>query len=417
MTRGNVPVPARNHLQRRSTFRLPLIPVVFFVVTVAFCTYDILDGATNLLKLHNTIKAPLVQYQSVEPLLDVAEASKSKSQVTSTPKETGESTTGDAGSTENAPTTATDNDDVKTIDPPNTEENERPKKPLNIVLLYGDDWRYDSIGSEGASVVQTPFLDRLAKEGIKFSHSCVTTSVCWISRATLYTGQYVSRHKSTYPQEPKFYDGWNYSFPHLLRENGYYLGHVGKWHFHQAGTVKDTFQYWRSYYGMHWINNGPRKQQRGAPPRIHVTEQNQQHAMEFLKGRPKDQPFFLSVCFFAPHSVDGTDEQYFPQPSSMKLYANDTIEVPMSGTEEAWNRMPYFFTDTNEGRRRWKIRFDNPHKHQEMMKNYYRLISEVDDSSSKCGTSSRVFVVTLRFWMPLLSHTIFGPTRNNLRGA
>ena len=49
-------------------------------------------------------------------------------------------------------------------------------KPLNILLLYADDWRYDSLGSLGKSIVQTPNLDVLAKEGMLFTDNCVTTA-------------------------------------------------------------------------------------------------------------------------------------------------------------------------------------------------------------------------------------------------
>jgi arylsulfatase len=100
-----------------------------------------------------------------------------------------------------------------------------------------------------------------------------------------------------------------------------------------------------------------------------------------LKQRPRDKPFMLSVCFFAPHSQDGTDEQYFPQEESMSLYANETVEIPVSATEDAWKKLPHFFGEINEGRRRWRIRFDTPEKQQSMMKNYYRLITEIDQTS------------------------------------
>eukprot|EP00956_Cyclotella_meneghiniana_P044052 scaffold300009_cov109-Cyclotella_meneghiniana.AAC.1 len=66
----------------------------------------------------------------------------------------------------------------------------------------------------------------------------------------------------------------------------------------------------------------------------------------------------------------------------MSLYANDTIPIPPTGTEEAWQKMPYFFTERNEGRIRWRARFDNYTKHQSMMKNYYRMATEVDTA---CG--------------------------------
>jgi arylsulfatase A-like enzyme len=86
------------------------------------------------------------------------------------------------------------------------------------------------------------------------------------------------------------------------------------------------------------------------------------------------------VAYFATHAVDGDKRQYLPQNKSLTMYANDTIPIPVTGTEEAWKKMPYFFGENNEGRTRWRWRFDEPEKHQSMMKNYYRMASEVDTS-------------------------------------
>ena len=103
-------------------------------------------------------------------------------------------------------------------------------KPLNVLVIYPDDWRHDSIGGV-VPVLRTPFLNKLAREGIRFTHNCVTTSICWISRATYFTGQYGSRHKSLRLRNPVFYDSWNESWPDLLRSAGYYTGHIGKWQY------------------------------------------------------------------------------------------------------------------------------------------------------------------------------------------
>lgn len=94
------------------------------------------------------------------------------------------------------------------------------EKPLNILLLYADDWRHDTLGAaSNNSVVKTPFLDALAKQGMRFRHNCVTTSVCWISRATLNTGQYYSRHKQRLIAPPVFYyEYWNETYPGEFKE-------------------------------------------------------------------------------------------------------------------------------------------------------------------------------------------------------
>lgn len=69
--------------------------------------------------------------------------------------------------------------------------------PLNILVLLADDWRYDTLGVAGNPVVKTPHLDRLGGEGRRFTHGCVTTPICGVSRASLFTGQWMSRHGNT----------------------------------------------------------------------------------------------------------------------------------------------------------------------------------------------------------------------------
>src|SRR5207302_1679130 len=85
------------------------------------------------------------------------------------------------------------------------------------------------------------------------------------------------------------------------------------------------------------------------------------------------------VSFFAPHAEDRAPEQYLPQPWSEKLYEGVTIPVPKTATEEHFKRLPPFLaTDRNEGRVRWKKRFDTPEQFQATMINYYRMATEVD---------------------------------------
>jgi len=244
-------------------------------------------------------------------------------------------------------------------------------EPLNVLVLYADDWRHDTLGCAGNPVVKTPHLDRLAGEGVRFTRNCVTTSICGVSRATLFTGQWMSRHGNQGFQE--FATPWAETYPGLLRAKGYFTGHVGKWH--NGRFPSEQFDFGRSCGGVHWL-----KQPDGT--RMHVTQKNEQDALEFLRTRPTDRPFCLTLAFFATHAEDGHKEQYLPQPQSMKLYEDVTIPVPPNATEESWRRLPPFFDDKNEGRRRWGWRFDTPEKFQTMMKNYYRLATEVD---ATCG--------------------------------
>jgi arylsulfatase A-like enzyme len=246
----------------------------------------------------------------------------------------------------------------------------KPARP-NVLLLYADDWRHDTLGCAGHPVVRTPQLDQLARDGVRFTHANVTTAVCGISRASLLTGQWMSRHGCR--DFGTWQTPWAETLPGLLRANGYHTGHVGKWH--NGAFPADRYDVGMSYHGKHWYPDG-----KGG--RLHVTQRNERDALAFLRERPKDRPFALTVAFFATHAVDGDPEQFLPQPASMALYEDVDIPVPANANEASWRRLPPFFTDANEGRNRWRWRFDTPEKYQRMMKNYLRLASEVD---AACG--------------------------------
>lgn len=245
-------------------------------------------------------------------------------------------------------------------------------KPLNVLLLYADDWRHDTLGCAGHPILKTPHLDALAKDGVRFTNARVTTSICGVSRASLLTGQWMSRHGNE--AFAMFKTPWADTFPGRLRTSGYWVGHVGKWHC--GAFPKDGFDFGRSYMGKHWI------EKKGEQP-VHVTAQNEADAREFLRLRPRDKPFCLTVSFFAAHAEDANPKQFLPQPESAKLYADVKIPVPALATDAALKNLPPFLQKPeNEGRKRWTWRFDTAEKYQDMMKNYYRLCTEVDTA---CG--------------------------------
>lgn len=101
--------------------------------------------------------------------------------------------------------------------------------------------------------------------------------------------------------------------------------------------------------------------------------------MDMLKTRPKDKPFLLTLAFFAPHSWDGNPEQFLPQNKSMALYQNINLTAPVD-MEASRARLPEPWSEKNEARKRWRHRFDEPLKYDRMLKNYFRLISEVDSA-------------------------------------
>jgi arylsulfatase A-like enzyme len=243
-------------------------------------------------------------------------------------------------------------------------------RPMNIVVLVIDDTRWDSIGAAGNRVVRTPRLDALAAEGIRFTQARVTTSICMTSRASLLTGQYMSRHGIDRFGTPLTPDAFARSYPGLLRAGGYWTGYVGKYDVGPARPAE--FDFLRAYHGRHWVTGAD-----GA--RVHVTEQNARDSVEFLRTRPRDRPFLLSVGYFAPHAEDSAKEQYLPQDWSAPLYAGVTVPPSPLGDEKHLRALPPFLaTDANEGRIRFHWRFDTPERYQDYMVRYYRLITEVD---------------------------------------
>jgi len=241
---------------------------------------------------------------------------------------------------------------------------------LNVVFLLADDLRWNSLGCMGNDMLQTQNIDALSRNGIRFTNACVTTSISMVSRATLFTGQYMSRHNIREFGIPLSEEAFSQTYPGILKQAGYWTGFVGKY---GVGAIRDIdFDYSTSYETKHWFpeENGDS---------IHVTEKNARDALEFLKTRPKDKPFSLSVSFFATHAQDNHPDQYLYQPESEKYYQNDSIQIPETADDTYFKSLPYFLvTDSNEGRIRWHWRFDTPEKYQIYMKAYYRMLTELD---------------------------------------
>jgi hypothetical protein len=129
-----------------------------------------------------------------------------------------------------------------------------PKKPMNIVLFYTDDWTMKTLGVLNKAV-KTHNIDEMARRGMLFRKNCVTTSICWQSRATLMTGLYVAVHKQLRIGDDHMFNRtvyWPHTLFPLLKRAGYHVGYYGKWHAPMPREAYDAgFHQWDNYYGTH----------------------------------------------------------------------------------------------------------------------------------------------------------------------
>ncbi|MBJ6368065.1 sulfatase family protein [Snuella sedimenti] len=111
------------------------------------------------------------------------------------------------------------------------------KKP-NIVMIYADDLGYGDVSAYGATAIQTPAIDALAKEGITFSNAYATAATCTPSRYSLLTGVYAWRQKGNSiasGDQPLLFDTSKPTLASILQSVGYKTGVVGKWHLGLGG--------------------------------------------------------------------------------------------------------------------------------------------------------------------------------------
>jgi arylsulfatase A-like enzyme len=243
----------------------------------------------------------------------------------------------------------------------------------NIIVLVADDQRADMIGLDHP-ILQTPHLDRLVREGVRFPNAFVTTSICAVSRASLLSGQYARRH-GIHDFATRFSEAaLAETYPALMRAGGYFTGFIGKFGVGDR-MPDDLFDVWHGFGGQ----GSYFAQDAGGNP-IHLTRLMGQQAAGFLaEAAQQDKPFLLSVSFKAPH-VEGLND-FTPDPAFDTLYAGAAIPPP--AVDDYDGLEPYALFGGNageEGRARWQVRFSSDSLYQENTRRYYRLISGIDEA-------------------------------------
>ncbi len=244
----------------------------------------------------------------------------------------------------------------------------------NIIFIVTDDQRWDMLGCAGNKIIQTPNIDKMANEGVRFSHAFVTTPICAASRASFFTGLYERTHDFTFNKPPISKAYTDNSYPLLLKQAGYQTGFVGKFGVNVEVPVDSLFS-WKKMNGFpYWKTVNGTKQ--------YLTDIQGDQAIQFIKEFATGKPFCLSLSFSAPHADDDSKEQYFWPQSLDSLYKIATIPVPPTAAPAFYEALPDFLKGTMS-RERWFWRFDNPEKFQNMVKGYYRMITGIDQVVGK----------------------------------
>lgn len=262
-----------------------------------------------------------------------------------------------------------------------SKEQSRP----NIIFILTDDQRWDAIGYAGNDIIQTPEMDKLAREGVYFREAIVTTPICAASRASIFSGLYERTHKYTFQTGPIREEYMETAYPRLLKSTGYYTGFFGKFGVNYPGKEKmfdviedyDRNNRYKDYRGYYY------KTLEGDT--VHLTRYTGQKALDFIDNAPDDKPFCLSLSFSAPHAHDGAPEQYFWQESTSELYADMTMPGPALADDLYFNNLP-LPVQKGFNRVRWTWRYDTPEKYQHSIKGYYRMIGGIDLEIAKIRT-------------------------------
>jgi arylsulfatase A-like enzyme len=201
----------------------------------------------------------------------------------------------------------------------------------NILFIMSDDHAAHAISAYGSRVNQTPNLDRLANAGMRFENCFCVNSICSPSRATILTGKY--SHLNGVPTFNRF-DGSQPTVAKYLQAKGYHTGMIGKWH---LGSDPTGFTEWTILPGQGVYFNPTFLSPDGSRViKGYVTDIITDLAIEFLKNRPKEKPFFLMCHHKAPHRSWEPDEKHramfagrqIPEPPTLRdNYATRTDAI------------------------------------------------------------------------------------------
>lgn len=188
----------------------------------------------------------------------------------------------------------------------------------NIIFVMTDDHAKQAMSAYGGQLLQTPNLDRIANEGIRFDQSFVTNAICGPSRAVALTGKH--SHINGVRDNRDTFDGSQETFPKLLQKAGYFTALIGKWHLKSQPT---GFDYWKilpgqgDYYNPVFIDKTGEQTHQGYATTL-ITD----FAIDTLEKRDKNQPFALLYFHKAPH------RNWMPDTKDLNFFKGKQFPLP-----------------------------------------------------------------------------------------
>lgn len=228
------------------------------------------------------------------------------------------------------------------------------KKP-NIIFILSDQQRWDTCGCYGQPLDTTPNLDRIAREGVRFENAFTCQPVCGPARSCLQTGKYATENKCH--TNHRMLPLNERTIAHLLSENGYEVGYIGKWHLSSFGPRKgpddfrerpvpperrggykdfwlasDTLEFTSHSYDGHMFDRDMNK--RTFPEGRYRVDAETDWVLEYLNIR-RGKPFFLFVSYIEPHHQN--DHGHYEGPhGSKEQFKNFKVPGDLVDTEGDW---------------------------------------------------------------------------------
>ena len=211
------------------------------------------------------------------------------------------------------------------------------QKP-NIVYIFADDLGYGDLSCYGAKDINTPNIDQIAKQGIKFTEFYSASSVCSPSRAALLTGRYPQRMGINTVFFPESFTGipdTEITIPEILKEKGYATGIVGKWHLGHHYQYLPLQQGFDEYFGIPYSNDMEsvlymrgNEVESYKVKQQYITKTYTKEAQKFIT-KNKDNSFFLYIAHSMPHVPLYASEE-FTGTSKRGLYGDVVQELDWS---------------------------------------------------------------------------------------